>query len=176
MTDYNWYCLRTLPRKEQATSEALRGLGLQTIAPRIRTIQRTRHRTNQVTAPLFASYLFAKLCLESHYGRVRKTHGVAYFVGFDGAPFVVPDYMLEELASRMDGSQFVALDNEDVPRSGYEEDERIAITGGVYFGQEGLFKRDTDNAERVILMLKMLGGEFERAFDLCDTTRVLQVA
>lgn len=167
MTDYNWYCLRTLPRQEITASKALSGFGLEILTPKIRIRQVTKYRINHIVAPLFPSYLFACLDLQSHYARARKTQGVAYFVGFDGSPFVVPQAMIDEMVSRIEDG-FVQLD-ESEPTSGYEAGQRVEITAGPYFGQEGLFRRDIDGASRVVLLLSMLGSQFECKFDLCDT-------
>jgi transcription antitermination factor NusG len=166
----DWYLLRTIYRRESVAAEALGKLGIETVAPRIHAVQRTIYRVNPVVAPLFASYIFARLDLEAMFDRVRRAHGVASFVRFNTSIPAVPQVMIEEIRNRMDEDGFVKLDDAaEGSASGYKADDVVMVTGGPFAGMAGLFRRDVDAIPRVVLLLKLLGREFEHAVDLSDT-------
>jgi transcription antitermination factor NusG len=104
---------------------------------------------------------------------VRSTRGVSRVVEFiQGEPLRVEDEVIALIAAQMrdDGVVMIGGDSLHIP-SGYKADETIMVTYGPLAGIAGLFKRDGDKAQRVVLLLRMLGRQFEQEFALEDTRR-----
>lgn len=171
---FDWFCVRTLPRRESTAAASLSSYGVEVLAPVIETYQRTIYRTNRVVKSLFPPYIFARLNLDDHYYRIRKAHGVHSLVSFDGSPYAVPIEAIEDLKARMDALGFIGLEDEPLS-SGFSPGDAVAITAGSFFGQFGVFKRDLDGGQRVMIMLKIFGQEKEIPFSL-DAVRPLALA
>jgi transcriptional antiterminator RfaH len=165
-----WYAVQTRPQQEQKADENLLNQDFSTLFPR-EEVYISRNRI--VTKPYFSRYLFAQFPLAA-LRSVRSTRGVYRVVEFvPGHPVVVEDEIIAEMASHLDGRGIVMSEK---PRfkSGYEPNDLVMVTYGPLAGIAGLFRRDAGDGERVILLLKMLGREFERPFDLRDTRRAFE--
>jgi len=165
----NWYLIQTKQQKERTADENLRRQQISTLFP-LDQIPLSRRRLS--CKPYFPGYLFAYFSLES-ISRVRNTRGVLRVVEFEpGKPYPVDRVVIDEIASRMNPQGIMILD-QPVAASGYKPDDKVMITNGPLSGLAGIFKRDADGGERVFLLLKMFGREFEQPVPLRDTRKPL---
>lgn len=79
-----WYALYTNPRSEKKTAEKLAEKGVEVYLPLQTTIKQWSDRKKKVEEPLFKSYLFVCVYLESERLTVLETQGVVKFVRIGG--------------------------------------------------------------------------------------------
>lgn len=167
----HWYAIQTRPQKETAANENLSRQGFETLYPREEVLISRQRLT---VRPFFPRYMFARFPRVA-LSAVRSTRGVSRVVEFiPGQPCVVEDEVIAGMISWMRPDGVVALSDAPLmPRSGYEPDDLIMVTYGPLAGIAGLFKRDVGDGERVMLLLKMLGREFEQPIPIRDTRKAL---
>ena len=81
-----WYAIRTRSRHEKMVSQQLEQQGIETFLPLVKRTHKWSDRTKEVELPLFAGYNFVRVIQSSPERlRVLRAHGVAGFVGINGA-------------------------------------------------------------------------------------------
>ena len=148
-----WYLLRTKSGDESTAQCHLERQGYRAYCPWLVRRRRLRGRRVRTVDPLFPQYLFVELVLGvQDLGPVHSTRGVLAIVRFGLEYAIVPAYVITQLHERAD------------PRTGMHhlEERRLTphstvrITGGTFFGLEGVFLRDC-GSDRVLVLLSVLG-------------------
>lgn len=150
-TSYRWYVVQSKPKQEVRADANLRRWGLDTVTPLIRE-SRLSHAAAQPSriSPLFPGYLFARFPL-SLLAKVRLTRGVSNVVGFGEYATPVDDGVIELIRSRIDGDGFVRMAE---PQPG----DSVRITHGPLRSLVGVFERELQGRDRVLVLLTALGA------------------
>lgn len=165
----SWFVIQTRFQKEKVANEHLLNQRIPTLYPREEVFDSRSRPTHR---PYFQRYLFAKFPLVM-LSQVRSTRGVSRIVEFiAGEPLSVEDHIIAEIAARMNGDGVVVRDK-PLTASNYQQDDLVMVTYGPLSGIAGLFKGDVGDGERVILLLKMLGREFNQPIPMRDTRKAL---
>jgi transcriptional antiterminator RfaH len=144
-----WYALYTKPKKEHQVDSLLREQGIETYLPTVRRKVRRRDRPERVV--YFPCYLFAHLDFEIvPRSSIMWMPGVRRIVSLGEQPAVVAEEIVELLRRRL----------EDVEQVGYgrfKEGDRVRITSGPLRDLEAVFERPLSSAERVRILLDVVG-------------------
>lgn len=86
-----WYAFFTRAKHEKKVNETLQNVGVETFLPLKKSLNQWKDRRKWVEAPLFSSYVFAKISYINRYD-VLKTPSVISIVSFNNKPSPVrPD-------------------------------------------------------------------------------------
>ena len=91
--------------------------------------------------------MFARFDAGRMLRKVWFTRGVAKVVGFGNGPSPVEDEIIELIKSRVGEDGFVQL-NEELKRG-----DKVVISAGPLVTLEGIFERDLEDGDRVLLLL-----------------------
>ncbi len=148
-----WYCVQTLPRREDAAAAQLMAQGFRVFLPRLLRTVRHARRLRTVRRPAFPSYLFVALDLGRHRWRaVNGTRGVARLVMADERPAPAPHGVVETLLDLVD---VAGLSRFDV---GLCEGQAVRVLSGPLAEAIGRLLR-CDSGDRVRVLLEIMGGE-----------------
>jgi transcriptional antiterminator RfaH len=157
-----WIAARLLPQKEALALAQLKRNGFTTYLPRIRERRIVRRRVIETARPLFPSYAFISIVSQWH--AARWSPGVASLC-MDGArPARVPDGVIAELRGREIGGLI------ELP-PGLKVGDRVRVTQGPFEGLHGLYAGQAP-AERVLILLALLGGSRRVALPAADIKRL----
>lgn len=150
MTQPSWYLIYTNPRQEDRTDQNLKAWKVETFAPKIREPQLNPFtgKPTTVIKPLFPRYIFARFPLASHLHKIRFTRGVQGVVSFGDGPTAVDQGVIDFLRSRVKQDGFVPA------HCDFEPGERVLVQGGPFSGLTGIFNRETQDADRVRILLE----------------------
>ncbi len=144
-----WYALYTKPKKEHQVDSLLQEQGIETYLPTVRRKVRRRDRPERVI--FFPSYLFARLDFQIvPLSSITWMPGVQRIVSFGDQPAVVADEIVALLRQRL----------EDIEEVGYgrlRQGDRVRITSGPLRDLEAVFDRPVSSAERVRILLDVVG-------------------
>lgn len=154
----NWFCLRTLARRERLAAENLRRrVSIEVFAPRLRRPRTTSSGfLSFVQEALFPGYLFARFAYPAQLRHVVTTHGVTGVVMFNDRPPPVADEVIE-LLRREVATEVTAQDSSPVLAAG----AWIQIASGCFHHAEGRVVDFNPQTERVRVLLTLLGREVQ---------------
>lgn len=128
-----WYALRTRSRHEKMVSEQLTLQGIENFLPVVKRTHKWSDRMKEVEVPLFSGYSFVRIVLSSRDRlRVLQAHGVAGFVGINGAGTAIPDNQIRDIQTVLQSN--VPFEEHPFPKVG----QRVRIRGGCLDGVEGV--------------------------------------
>lgn len=150
-----WYSIYTHPKQEERAASNLRAWGVKAFNPKLKERGAgTRSPARlYVTKPLFPRYIFARFKAAQLLRKVFFTRGVHSVVSYGDSPTRVDDDVIAIIQSRMGEDGFVSI-NEEL-RAG----DSVIIKDGPFKGIMGLFDRAANDAERVAIMLTVIGSQ-----------------
>jgi transcriptional antiterminator RfaH len=149
--DSAWFCVQTLNKQERAAAGNLRQVnGVEVFHPRFSTRQLVGERVMRVTESLFPNYLFARFAFPGNLNEVRYTAGVRDVVHFSDRWPTVPDAIVEELQTALNG-EFAEL--ADALLVG----EEVFIAAGACFGQAATVHSVMPARRRIQVLFEILG-------------------
>ena len=157
----HWYALHTKPRQEALAQSGLQREGIDTFFPKLRCRKVIRRVRKWVTGPLFPCYVFARFDVQQMGRLVKYTNGVTHIVSFGEKPVVVEDAIIAAIRSH-------APDNVvTIQPTAFRPGETVEIQTGPLRGLQGIFEREINDRERVVLLLDTLtrGARVEVARD-----------
>lgn len=189
----HWYVIRLKPgasreaprrrgddpeaERPSIVERALGDAGIACYLPRMRK-DVIHHRTKKKLVkafPLFTGYAFARLAPRDH-GRIRDCDGVGNVLGVNGAPWPVPDAIVDrcreaETAMRFDETHEARVARGEIGRSAREtalmrfpEGSTVRVSSGLFAGFNGQVK-DAVGKGVLRVVIDMMGGltpvEFE---------------
>lgn len=162
--DPRWYAIRTKPRQEVLVSSHLhKHHHLRVFLPRLAVPKRRRERRVTVVEALFPSYLFVHMPLEPDpWYAIRWTPGVKAIVGIGDQPVEVPEEAIQLLMSRCEAGDIIPW------RPRLAAGTSVRILYGPFAGLVGLLERLPRKAERVRVLLDLLGSKVPAEVDLVD--------
>jgi transcriptional antiterminator RfaH len=137
----NWYVINTRPKKEHQVERLFAEGGFEFYCPKYRYEKRIR--------PFFPGYGFLFFDFPSQYQLVQYTRGVKRVVGNREGPIPLSENIIREIkAWEVDGLVQLKKYGEE-PKVGDE----IEVAEGPLKGLKGIFKKELDDKERVMILL-----------------------
>lgn len=144
-----WYALYTKPKKEHQVDALLREQGIETYLPTVRRKVRRRDRPDRVV--YFPCYLFALLDFTVvPHSSIAWMPGVRRIVSFGDQPAIVADEIVKLIRRRLD-------DYEEIGYRRLRQGDRVRITSGPLRDLEAVFDRPLSAADRVRILLDVVG-------------------
>jgi len=148
----SWYVIHSKPRKENQVNAYLRAQGLETFYPTLH-VQPVNPRASRIR-PYFPRYLFVHADLDAVGVSVLQwVPGAIGLVSFGGQPVPVPAHAVHELKRRV--AEIRAAGG--LVLDGLQPGDAVRITQGPFAGYEAIFDARLSGAERVQVLLTMLG-------------------
>lgn len=148
---YQWYTLRSKPRKEEILWKQLHSLNFEVFFPRLK-VQPVNPRARKLK-PYFPGYMFVYVDLEevglSTFQWMPHAIGL---VSFDGEPASVPENLIHAIRKRVE--QIAAAGGEIF--HGLKPGDQIRISDGPFVGYEAIFDTRLPGSERVRVLIQML--------------------
>jgi transcriptional antiterminator RfaH len=146
----NWYVVKTKPRGEKLAQTSLQNVEVETFLPQIMQARRAGKRLQTVIGPLFPGYIFARFDLNRSYRAVKYAHGVQTLVAFGGTLAQVEEPVIEFIRSKLHNGCVIP------PSPSFTPGQSVKIQNGVFQGLEGVFEREMEDRERVVLLIHAL--------------------
>jgi transcriptional antiterminator RfaH len=143
-----WYIVQTKPHKEGSVESFLKGKAPDVFLPRIVERVRAGPTMQRRVSPMFPSYLFVRLSLDSLGKTVRYTHGVRDFVRFGGLAQPVAPEIIDGIRVRTGPCGTYVP-----PPVRFQAGERLEINEGPLRGLAVVFEREMNGPERVAVLL-----------------------
>ncbi|HKU77532.1 MAG TPA: transcription termination/antitermination NusG family protein [Pyrinomonadaceae bacterium] len=146
-----WYAIHAHLHQEHRADANLKAWNVETFYPRIKSKRRNEFSgaITYVTKPFFQRYLFGRFP-ELWLHKVWFTRGVESVVSFGGTPIPIDDEVIEFIRTRVDKDGFVKLDVDLKPG------DKVVMRGGMLDSLEGIFEREMNDSERVMVLLKTI--------------------
>ena len=146
-----WYVAQTQIQSEAKAGANLVQQGFEVYVPRyLRTVRHAR-RVNVVKAPLFPSYIFVRIDMETQRWRaINSTVGVKRLVGHEGTPARIATDVVEGLKEHEQADGFMSMMS---PAVRFKAGDAVRILRGAFDSCRGIFQARTDNERVEILLL-----------------------
>jgi len=147
-----WYTLHTKPNSEYRVVMALQQRNFETYLPEIKTAKVDQHREKH---PFFPAYLFIKVDLEkTSFSKFQWIAGLRRIVSLGGQPVLVPDVVIDLIQFNLNKGEGLTA----WPIVPFKPGDPIEITEGPFKGMQAIFDGPTTSAERVQVLLEILGS------------------
>ncbi|MCL4294764.1 MAG: hypothetical protein KJ077_03520 [Anaerolineae bacterium] len=157
-----WYVLYTKPNAEYQVATALQQRDIQTYLPEVE-IAKTRQGNQQ--KPFFPCYLFVNLDLEViSLTSVQWTPGLRRVVTGDGCPLPVPEEIITLIRRQLDEIKASG----GWPGHSFKPGDAVQITAGPFHDMLAIFEGPTTPAQRVHVLLTILGHASRLQIDVTD--------
>jgi transcriptional antiterminator RfaH len=137
----NWFVLNTKPKKEFQVEKLFAEGGIKVYNPKYVHDDRIK--------PFFPGYEFIYFNFPAQYQLVRYTRGVKRVVGNREGPIPVPEEVINGIKSREINGLIELFKYGEEPETGDE----IEVVEGPLKGLRGIFKKELDDKERVLILL-----------------------
>jgi len=150
----HWYCVHTKPKCEHLVAAALLQFpGVESYCPRLRFQRVTPRGKVWFVEALFPTYVFARFELAQSFRAVKHAHNVLRVVDFGGAPAPIPDEIISDLKSEMQGETVREI------QFGVQVGDTVEVAEGPMRGLKGVVERIASGEERVRILLEFLGRQ-----------------
>jgi len=144
----HWFVVNTKPKNEDRASHNLLAGGYDVLSPKIRHRKYKEAGFVEVVEPLFPSYIFVRFHPVDDYYMIKYARGVKKIVSFAGKIVPLQDELIDFISRRLtDG---VAR----VEKKKFRKGERVFIKEGPFKGLAGIFERELEGDERVMILLE----------------------
>jgi transcriptional antiterminator RfaH len=148
-----WFCVRTHNKHEHIAAAHLKqDPDIEVFLPRIRYKRITRFGPAWTTEALFQNYLFARFDFETRLRRVQHARAVRGLVHFGNRWPMIPESVIEELRTAMDGEEAMIADTLEIGAP-------VRIVAGPLNGLEAVVTRVMPGPLRVAVLLEFLGRQ-----------------
>jgi transcriptional antiterminator RfaH len=146
-----WYAIHTHLHQENRAEANLKAWNVETFYPKIKSRRRNEFSgaISYVSRPFFDRYLFGRFP-QQWLHKVWFTRGVESVVSFGGTPAPIDDEVIEFIRTRAEKDGFIKLDEE------FKPGDKVVMKGGVLDSLEGVFEREMNGSERVMILLKTI--------------------
>jgi transcriptional antiterminator RfaH len=156
----HWYALYTKPKKEQMVAANLEEQGIETYLPTVQRKVRRRDRPDRVV--YFPCYIFARLDFKVvPRSSIAWMPGIRRIVTFGEQPAVVADEIVRLIRSRLESI-------EDVGYGRLRQGDPVRIRSGPLRDLEAVFERAVPSADRVRVLLEVMGRMTPVEIDYSD--------
>lgn len=153
MDESSWYAVQTKPRQEDRVRSWLHErAGLSVFLPKVQVVRKRGSRRVTVIEPLFPSYLFVRMRLDPDpWYTVKWTRGVKRIVANGEVPTPVPVEVVNMLRERCEDGEIIQW------QPGLQAGVTVHVVHGPYAGLQGILERPSSRAERVRVLLQLMG-------------------
>lgn len=130
-----WYALYTKPRWEKKVSKLLDLNGIECWCPLKKTEKQWSDRKKIVEEPLFTSYVFVNINIESERTKVLMTEGILNFVYYVGKPAVIRNEEVVIIKKYLAEKEAI-ISVQSI--SSLDENTRIKVNHGVFMDNTGI--------------------------------------
>lgn len=146
-----WYTLHTKPNAEHQVVATLQQREIETYLPEIVTPTANKGKRK---LPFFPCYLFARIDLERvGFSAVQWTPGLRRLVAFDEQPVSLPAEVIELIRQQVDQLEAAG----GLPLHNFKPGDTVRIKEGPFQNMLALFAGPTTPAQRVQVLLEILG-------------------
>lgn len=160
----HWYAAYTSANHEKRVAGQLDARSVEHFLPLYASVRRWKDRRITLKQPLFPGYVFVRIPLRDRL-RVQQIPGVAYLVGFNGAPAPLRDDEIELLRLTMNGPTRIQ------PHPYLIRGCRVRIRYGPMRGLEGVLLRRSKPI-RVVLSVNLIASSVAVEVDASDVERI----
>jgi len=148
---FQWYTLRSKPRKEEVLWKQLRSQEFEVFFPRLK-VHPVNPRSRRLK-PYFPGYMFIQVDLDevgiSTFQWMPHAIGL---VSFDGEPATVPENLIYAIRKRVETIMNAGGELFD----GLKHGDQVRISDGPFYGYEAIFDTRLPGSERVRVLIQML--------------------
>jgi transcriptional antiterminator RfaH len=143
-----WFVVNTKPKNENRAAHNLESGGFEVLSPRLKVRKYKETKFVDVVEPMFPNYIFVRFHPVDDYHMVKYARGVKKIITFGGKIVPLQEQFIEFIRGRLvDG---VAK----IEKKRFKKGERIFIKEGPFKGLPGVFERELDGEERVMILLE----------------------
>jgi transcriptional antiterminator RfaH len=147
-----WFVVQTKPRAEDQAEQFLHRRAVQTFLPRLLVRRRHGSRRWYALEPLFPGYLFCHFApLPEAIARVQWTPGVRRLLGDEDGPIPIDNEIVAYLKAREAAEGYIAAGRP------LAAGDRVRFVGGPFALLEGIIERPAGRADRVRVLLALMG-------------------
>lgn len=151
-----WFCIKTQPKRERAAFKTLLTLpNVEALLPMARYPRQTRSGKRQTNEAIFPGYLFCRFAPAHSSRQVQYSQGVAYIIKRADQLVSMPMEVIEEISQLAPEG---VLDLEPRPLL---PGDKVRLIQGIFTGNEAEVVSLAPSAERVKVLLEILGREQE---------------
>lgn len=154
-----WYAIKTKPKREDFAAANLRGVGLETLSPKISRYEKLFGNSVLVERALFPSYIFSKFDVFDNYRRVKYAAGVKEVVTFGEGPTPIDDAIITAIQDRLNKNDFLETIR------GFDHGDVVKISEGPLKGLIGTLQQEVCGSERVAVLLNTIGYQARIVID-----------
>lgn len=147
----NWYAIHTKPCREDLAAMNLKRLGLDVLLPKMKQEKLVWGVPQIVIKPLFPGYFFARFRPSEYLHLIQYARGVRRVVSGGDIPLPVDEEIIQAIQSRLGVDGYVTLGLMPLSPGG-----RVIIQDGPLKGLAGIFERELDDRERVVILLEAI--------------------
>lgn len=129
-----WYALYTKPRWEKKVSKLLDLNGVECWCPLKKTEKQWSDRKKIVEEPLFSSYVFVNIDIDSERTKVLMTEGILNFVYYVGKPAVIRNEEIEIIKKYL-AEKDTIISVQSI--GSLDENTRIKVNHGIFMDNTG---------------------------------------
>ena len=154
-----WYLLYCKRGEQPRAKLHLENQGVECYYPEVVVEKIVRNKRQEVTEPLFPSYVFVNFDYEvgPSFTSVRSTRGVVDFIRFGPLPKEINATLISEL-------KMLEQNELHVQNTLPEKGQILEITGGQFAGIDAIYQ-EPDGETRSILLVKMINQNVEISVD-----------
>lgn len=136
----SWYAVYTKPRWEKKVSSLLAEKGIEAYCPLSRIRKKWSDRVKWVEEPVFKSYVFVHIDMDTAEPEVRITNGVLNFVYWVGKPARIKPVEIDRIRRFLNEYENVTVEALDL-----RPNDAVVITAGVLMEKEGKVLKRSGN-------------------------------
>jgi transcriptional antiterminator RfaH len=151
MKNNAWYLIRTRQHKEPLVHATLLNHATESFLPLLRDKQVWWGKESSQLVPLFPGYVFAHFDIQTSLYSIQRTHGVVGVICAGSEPCEVPEFVIHEIKERQRNGII------ELPDKAYRSGQKVQIIGGPLMGIKAVFEKYLSGADRVAVILKLIG-------------------
>ena len=157
-----WYVVKVKPRQEELANKNLINQRFETYLPYITLNKKKRGKWQLAREVLFPGYLFIHVdTAVQAIAPVRSTLGVSGLVRFGSSLLPVNDSLIQHIKNQ----EIASASEPRTPAPQFQPGDKLAILDGPFAGLTAAFHM-AKSADRVMVLIKILGGEKSIAIDV----------
>ena len=143
----HWFVVNTKPRNEDRAASNLAAGNIEVLSPKLKLKKYKNGRLIEAIEPMFPSYIFVKFHPVDEFRLVKYTRGVKTIVHFGNKIIPINDELVDFVKSRLvDG---IAT----LQKKTFKKGEKVLIKEGPFKGLGGIFEKELEGKERVMILL-----------------------
>ncbi|MFQ6084581.1 MAG: transcription termination/antitermination protein NusG, partial [Candidatus Aminicenantia bacterium] len=147
------YVINTKPKKELLVEKIFEKVGIEVYNPKI--------PENGKVKAFSPDYIFSRFELPQNYRLIKYARGVKKIIENEDGPIPLADEIIKEIKSREVNELIAFKVLKKEPKIGDE----IEIEEGPFKGFRGIFEREMDDLEQVIILLQMINYQARLLID-----------